>query len=99
MIPLDQLEALCNRARVGRGAASPTRYLPVETALDEQSRHWPSHGPDCGRLHSGPGRFVGRGTGMRPNSSGTVYVTWAGRLLALAEIGNGELIPKRVFQT
>jgi tRNA pseudouridine55 synthase len=32
-----------------------------------------------------------------PNSSGTVYVTVAGRLLALAEIGNGELIPKRVF--
>jgi tRNA pseudouridine55 synthase len=32
-----------------------------------------------------------------PNSSGTVYVTVAGRLLALAEIGNGELIPRRVF--
>jgi tRNA pseudouridine55 synthase len=32
-----------------------------------------------------------------PNSSGTVYVTVAGRLLALAELGNGELIPKRVF--
>ncbi|MGA9088358.1 MAG: tRNA pseudouridine(55) synthase TruB, partial [Bradyrhizobium sp.] len=32
-----------------------------------------------------------------PNCSGTVYVTVAGRLLALAEIGNGELIPKRVF--
>ncbi len=35
--------------------------------------------------------------GMRPISSGTVYVTVAGRLLALAEVGNGELIPKRVF--
>jgi tRNA pseudouridine55 synthase len=32
-----------------------------------------------------------------PNTSGTVYVTVAGRLLALAELGNGELIPKRVF--
>lgn len=32
-----------------------------------------------------------------PDSSGTVYVTVAGRLLALAEIANGELIPKRVF--
>jgi tRNA pseudouridine55 synthase len=32
-----------------------------------------------------------------PNCSGTVYVTVAGRLLALAELGNGELIPKRVF--
>jgi tRNA pseudouridine55 synthase len=32
-----------------------------------------------------------------PNSSGTVYVTVGGRLLALAELGNGELIPKRVF--
>jgi tRNA pseudouridine55 synthase len=32
-----------------------------------------------------------------PISSGTVYVTVGGRLLALAELGNGELIPKRVF--
>jgi tRNA pseudouridine55 synthase len=32
-----------------------------------------------------------------PNSSGTVYVTVAGRLLALAEVNNGEVIPKRVF--
>jgi tRNA pseudouridine55 synthase len=32
-----------------------------------------------------------------PISNGTVYATVGGRLLALAEIGNGELIPKRVF--
>ena len=32
-----------------------------------------------------------------PRNSGIVYVTVAGRLLALAEVGNGEIIPKRVF--
>ena len=50
---------------------------------------------DAARLHRGQAVLL-RGRDA-PNSSGTVYVTVAGRLLALAEIGNGELIPKRVF--
>jgi tRNA pseudouridine55 synthase len=32
-----------------------------------------------------------------PNFRGTVYVTTAGRLLALAEVDRGEIVPKRVF--
>ena len=64
MIPLDEVEGLCNRA-------------------------------DAARLHRGQAVLL-RGRDA-PNSSGTVYVTVGGRLLALAEIGNGELIPKRVF--
>jgi tRNA pseudouridine55 synthase len=68
MIPLEQLEALCDRA--------------VTRA-------------DAARLHRGQAVLL-RGRDA-PNCSGTVYVTVAGRLLALAEIGNGELIPKRVF--
>jgi len=28
---------------------------------------------------------------------GTVYVTTAGRLIALAEVDRGEIVPKRVF--
>jgi len=77
MIPLEQLEALCNRAASGEGSLADA-LLPVETALDDIQT------------------VLLRGRDA-PNSSGTVYVTVAGRLLALAEIGNGELIPKRVF--
>jgi tRNA pseudouridine55 synthase len=79
MIPLEELEALCNRAASGEGSLADA-LLPVETALDDI--------PALAVL------LRGRDA---PNSSGTVYVTVAGRLLALAEIGNGELIPKRVF--
>jgi tRNA pseudouridine55 synthase len=32
-----------------------------------------------------------------PNFRGTVYVTVSGRLLALAELDCGEIVPKRVF--
>ncbi len=32
-----------------------------------------------------------------PTFSGTVYVTVAGRLLALADVEHGEIVPKRVF--
>jgi tRNA pseudouridine55 synthase len=32
-----------------------------------------------------------------PIFTGTVYVTAAGRLLALAEVDRGEIVPKRVF--
>src|SRR6516164_345777 len=93
MIPLDQLEALCHRAASGEGSLADA-LLPVETALDDIPALAVTRA-DAARLHRGQAVLL-RGRDA-PNCSGTVYVTVAGRLLALAEIGNGELIPKRVF--
>src|SRR6201984_1498887 len=93
MIPLEQLEALCNRAASGEGSLADA-LLPVETALDDIPARAVTRA-DAAGLHRGQAVLL-RGRDA-PNSSGTVYVTVAGRLLALAEIGNGELIPKRVF--
>jgi tRNA pseudouridine55 synthase len=93
MIQLEQLEALCNRAASGEGSLADA-LLPVETALDDIPALAVTRA-DAARLHRGQTVLL-RGRDA-PNSSGTVYVTVAGRLLALAEIGNGELIPKRVF--
>jgi len=93
MILLEQLESLCNRAASGEGSLADA-LLPVETALDDIPALAVTRA-DAARLHRGQAVLL-RGRDA-PNSSGTVYVTVAGRLLALAEIGNGELIPKRVF--
>ena len=93
MISLEQLEALCDRAASGEGSLADA-LLPVETALDDIPALAVTRA-DAARLHRGQAVLL-RGRDA-PNSSGTVYVTVAGRLLALAEVGNGELIPKRVF--
>ena len=93
MIPLEQLEALCDRAASGEGSLADA-LLPVETALDDIPALAVTRA-DAARLHRGQAVLL-RGRDA-PNSNGTVYVTVGGRLLALAEIGNGELIPKRVF--
>jgi tRNA pseudouridine55 synthase len=93
MIPLEQLEALCNRAASGEGSLADA-LLPVETALDDIPALAVTRA-DAARLYRGQAVLL-RGRDA-PNTSGTVYVTVGGRLLALAEIGNGELIPKRVF--
>jgi tRNA pseudouridine55 synthase len=93
MISLERLEALCNRAASGEGSLADA-LLPVETALDDIPALAVTRA-DAARLHRGQAVLL-RGRDA-PNCSGTVYVTVAGRLLALAEIGNGELIPKRVF--
>jgi len=93
MISLEQLEALCNRAASGEGSLAEA-LLPVETALDDIPALAVTRA-DAARLHRGQAVLL-RGRDA-PSGSGTVYVTVAGRLLALAEIGNGELIPKRVF--
>jgi tRNA pseudouridine55 synthase len=93
MIPLEQLEALCHRAAAGEGSLADA-LLPVETALDDIPALAVTRA-DAARLHRGQAVLL-RGRDA-PNCSGTVYVTVAGRLLALAEVGNGELIPKRVF--
>ena len=84
---------LCDRAASGEGTLADA-LLPVETALDDIPALAVTRA-DAARLHRGQAVLL-RGRDA-PNSSGTVYVTVAGRLLALAEIGNGELIPKRVF--
>ena len=93
MILLDQLEALCHRAASGEGSLADA-LLPVETALDDIPALAVTRA-DAARLHRGQAVLL-RGRDA-PNCSGTVYVTVAGRLLALAEVGNGEVIPKRVF--
>ncbi len=93
MIPLEQLEALCDRAASGEASLADA-LLPVETALDDIPALAVTRA-DAARLHRGQAVLL-RGRDA-PNCSGTVYVTVSGRLLALAELGNGELIPKRVF--
>jgi tRNA pseudouridine55 synthase len=93
MIPLAELEALCEKAAAGEGNLADA-LLPVETALDDIPALAVSRA-DAARLHRGQAVLL-RGRDA-PVFNGTVYVTVAGRLLALAEIGNGELIPKRVF--
>ena len=93
MISLEQLESLCNRAASGEGSLADA-LLPVETALDDIPALAVTRA-DAARLHRGQAVLL-RGRDA-PTCSGTVYVTVAGRLLALAEVGNGEIIPKRVF--
>jgi tRNA pseudouridine55 synthase len=93
MISLEQLQAVCHRAASGEGSLADA-LLPVETALDDIPALAVTRA-DAARLHRGQAVLL-RGRDA-PDCSGTVYVTVAGRLLALAEIGNGELIPKRVF--
>jgi tRNA pseudouridine55 synthase len=93
MIPLAELEGLCDRAASGEGSLADA-LLPVETALDDIPALAVTRA-DAARLARGQAVLL-RGRDA-PQFSGTVYVTVGGRLLALAEIGNGELIPKRVF--
>jgi tRNA pseudouridine55 synthase len=93
MISLEQLEVLCNRAASGEGSLADA-LLPVETALDDIPALAVTRA-DAARLHRGQAVLL-RGRDA-PQTTGTVYVTVGGRLLALAEISNGELIPKRVF--
>ena len=93
MIPLAELEALCDRAASGEGSLADA-LLPVETALDDIPALAVTRA-DAARLARGQAVLL-RGRDA-PQFSGTVYVTVGGRLLALAETGNGELIPKRVF--
>ena len=93
MIPLEELQALCDRAASGEGSLADA-LLPVETALDDIPALAVTRA-DAARLHRGQAVLL-RGRDA-PQASGTVYVTVGGRLLALAELEHGELIPKRVF--
>jgi tRNA pseudouridine55 synthase len=93
MIPLEELESLCHRAASGEGSLADA-LLPVETALDDIPALAVSRA-DAARIHRGQAVLL-RGRDA-PDFSGTVYVTVAGRLLALAEVEHGEIVPKRVF--
>ncbi len=93
MISLDKLEALCHRAAAGEGSLADA-LMPVETALDDIPALAVSRA-DAARLSRGQAVLL-RGRDA-PNFSGSVYVTVAGQLLALADLDHGEIVPKRVF--
>jgi len=87
------LEALCHRAAAGELSLADA-LLPVETALDDIPALAIGQA-DAVRLKRGQSVLV-RGRDA-PIIRGTVYVTSADRLIALAEMDRGEIIPKRVF--
>jgi tRNA pseudouridine55 synthase len=93
MILLEELEALCHRAAAGEASLADA-LMPVETALDDIPAVAVSRA-DAARLARGQAVLL-RGRDA-PNFFGTVSVTVAGQLLALAEIDRGEIVPKRVF--
>jgi tRNA pseudouridine55 synthase len=93
MISLEQLEALCHRAAAGEGSLADA-LLPVVTALDDIPALAVS-GADAARLQRGQAVLM-RGRDA-PVVRGTAYVTASGRLIALAEVDRGEIVPKRVF--
>jgi tRNA pseudouridine55 synthase len=93
MIPLAELEALCHRAAAGEISFADA-LLPVATALDDIPALAVSRA-DAARLQRGQAVLM-RGRDA-PILSGTLYVTVAGELIALAEADRGEIVPKRVF--
>ena len=93
MILLEDLEALCHRAAAGEGSLADA-LMPVETALDDIPAQAVSRA-DAARLSRGQAVLL-RGRDA-PNFRGTVAVTVAGQLLALADLDRGEIVPKRVF--
>jgi tRNA pseudouridine55 synthase len=68
--------------------------MPVETALDDIPALAVDRS-DAARLQRGQAVLL-RGRDA-PNFRGSVSVTVAGDLLALAEVDRGEIVPKRVF--
>jgi tRNA pseudouridine55 synthase len=93
MISLEDLETLCHRAAAGEGSLADA-ILPVETALDDIPALAVGR-TEAARLQRGQAAIL-RGRDA-PNFRGPLYVTVAGRLLALAELDHGEIVPKRVF--
>jgi len=93
MILLEDLEAVCHRAAAGEASLADA-ILPVETALDDIPALAVGRA-EAARLQRGQAAIL-RGRDA-PIFRGTVYVTVAGQLLALAEVDHGEIVPKRVF--
>lgn len=94
--PFKEAESVTLDALVdlGHKGAASERLKPVETALDDIPALAVSSA-DAARLAKGQAVLL-RGRDA-PIFTGTVYVTAAGRLLALAEVDRGEIVPKRVF--
>ncbi|MGO8908176.1 MAG: tRNA pseudouridine(55) synthase TruB [Bradyrhizobium sp.] len=93
MIPLEQLEALCDRAASGEGSLADA-LMPVETALDDIPALAVTRA-DAARLHRGQAVLLrGRDAAV---FRGLVQVAASGQLVALAEVDRGEIVPKRVF--
>jgi tRNA pseudouridine55 synthase len=93
LISLEWLTDLCHRAAAGEASLADA-ILPVETALDDIPALAVSRA-DAARLQRGQAVLL-RGRDA-PIFRGTAYVTASGRLLALAEVDRGEIVPKRVF--
>ena len=93
MISLEALQALWHRAAAGEASLADA-LAPVETALDDIPALAVSRA-DAARLQRGQAVLL-RGRDA-PILRGTVYVTTAGRLIALAEAERGEIVPRRVF--
>jgi tRNA pseudouridine55 synthase len=93
MITLDALEALHQRAAAGEARLN-TALLPVEIALTDLTCV-PVSRPDAARIARGQSVIL-RGRDA-PIVEGIVYVTVGGNLLALADMENGEIVPRRVF--
>jgi tRNA pseudouridine55 synthase len=93
MISLERLQALCDRAAAGEASLADALW-PVETALDDIPALAVSRS-DAARLQRGQAVIL-RGRDA-PILEGLVYVTVAGDLIALAETGQGQIVPKRVF--
>jgi tRNA pseudouridine55 synthase len=93
MIPLEQIESLCHRAAAGEGHLADT-LLPIETALDDIPALAVSPA-DAARLARGQAALLrGRDASI---FRGMVQVASGGRLLAIAEVERGEIVPRRVF--
>ncbi len=93
MISLERLTALCDRAAAGEASLASALW-PVETALDDIPALAVNRS-DAARLQRGQAVIL-RGRDA-PILEGLVYVTVAGDLIALAETGQGQIVPKRVF--
>jgi len=93
MIPLEQAQSLCHRAAAGEGHLADT-LLPVETALDDIPALAVSPA-DAARLQRGQAVLL-RGRDA-PIVRGMVQVACSGQLVAIAEIEQGEIVPRRVF--
>ena len=93
MISLEYVESLCHRAAAGEVSLAEA-LMPVETALDDIPALAVNRA-DAAKLQRGQAVLL-RGRDA-PIVRGRVYVTASGRLVALAEVARGEILPKRVF--
>lgn len=91
MIPLEKLQELAHEA--GRDGLFAAALRPVETALDDIPALAVTEA-EAGRLRSGQPILL-RGQGAPVD--GPAYATRKGELVALGEIEQGQLHPRRVF--